>query len=57
MGWIGLVAGIAFILLAIFAGQLGLGGTTFGLKHLVLIVVGVVLVAGGLVVAMRGQPA
>lgn len=58
MGWIGLIVGIVLILLAIFAAQLGLGGTNLtGLKHIILLVAGVVLLVGGLVVAMRGQPA
>jgi len=57
VGWIGLVVGILLILLALFAAQLGLGGTTFGLRHIILVVAGIVLIAGGLFVAMWPQSA
>ena len=55
IGWLALVVGVILLLLAVFAAQLGLGGTTFGLKHLLVLIVGAVAVVGGLIVAMRGK--
>jgi len=52
-GWIVVVVGIVVLLLAVFAGQIGLGGSTWGLKHIVTLVVGIVLIAGGLFTALR----
>ena len=57
IGWLGLIAGIILILIAIFAAQIGLGGTTYGPKHIVVLVVGIVLVVGGLVTALRPSKA
>ncbi len=53
VGWLIVVVGVIVVLLAIFAGQLGLGGNTWGAKHIVALVVGIVLVAGGLFTALR----
>lgn len=57
IGWLGLIAGIILVLIAIFAAQIGLGGTTYGPKHIVVLVVGIVLVVGGLVTALRPSKA
>jgi uncharacterized protein YacL len=53
VGWLGLVVGIVLLLVAVFAAQLGLGGTTYGLKHIVVLVVGIVLAVAGLYIALR----
>lgn len=53
VSWIVVVVGVIVLLMAIFAGQLGLGGTTWGLKHIVTLVVGLVLIAVGLFTALR----
>jgi hypothetical protein len=53
-----LAIGIVVLLVTIFASDLGLGGTNMGgIKHILGLIVGVVLVAGGLYFAMRPQPA
>jgi CDP-diglyceride synthetase len=57
VGWLGLIIGIVCLLIAIFAAQLGLGGTTWGMKHIVVLAVGVVLIAGGLFTALRPSSA
>jgi len=57
VGWIVLVIGIVLLLIALFAAQLGLGGTTWGLKHIVTLVVGIILIAGGLFTAVRPSTA
>jgi hypothetical protein len=56
-GWAGVVIGIVLILVAIFAEQLGLGGATFGIRHILTLAVGIVLVGAGALVAMRSRPA
>jgi hypothetical protein len=56
-GWIVLAVGVVLLLVTIFAGDLGLGGTQYGAKHIVGLVLGVVLVAVGLYGAMRPAPA
>lgn len=56
-GWIGLVVGVVLVLLAVFAAPLGLGGTAFGLKHIVVLVVGIILAVAGLYVALRPEEA
>lgn len=53
LGWIAVVVGIIFVLLTFFGSQFGVGGTTLGPKHIILLVVGIVLIVGGLVVALR----
>jgi len=57
IGWVGVVIGIILVLVAIFAGQLGLGGAGLGPKHLVVLVVGIVLIVAGAIVAMRSSSA
>lgn len=52
-GWIVLAIGVVLLLVTIFAGDLGLGGTQYGIKHIVGLILGVVLVAVGLYGAMR----
>jgi hypothetical protein len=57
-GWIVLVVGVVILLATIFAGDLGLGGTNMGgIKHILGLIIGVVLIVAGLYVAMRPQPA
>jgi hypothetical protein len=56
-GWIVLAIGIIVLLATIFASDLGLGGTSYGIKHILGLVIGVVLIAGGLFVSLRPQPA
>jgi hypothetical protein len=56
-GWSGLVVGIILVLIALFAAPLGLGGTTYGLKHIVVLVVGIILAVVGLYVALRSEKA
>lgn len=57
VGWLILIVGVVAILLALFAAQLGLGGTTWGPKHIIVLVVGIVLIAGGLFTALRPSQA
>jgi len=54
-GWIALVIGVIVVLIALFGSSISpvFGGTTFGLKHIIVLVVGIVLVLGGIFVAMR----
>lgn len=56
-GWILLAIGVVILLATIFASDLGLGGTEYGIKHILGLIVGVVLVVGGLFVTLRAQPA
>jgi hypothetical protein len=53
IGWIAVVVGIICLLLAFFGSSLGIGGNNFGPKHIIILVVGIVLVVGGLVAALR----
>lgn len=53
IGWAGLIVGVILVLLAVFASDLGLGGATYGAKHIVVLAVGVVLALGGLIMALR----
>jgi hypothetical protein len=57
IGWIALAIGVVILLATVFASDLGLGGTEYGIKHILGLIIGIVLVAGGLFVAMRPQPA
>jgi hypothetical protein len=56
-GWILLAIGVIVLLATIFASDLGLGGTTYGLKHILGLVIGIVLAVVGLYAALRPQPA
>ena len=56
-GWIVLAVGVVVLLLTVFASDLGLGGTEYGLKHILGLVVGIVLAAVGLFAALRSVPA
>jgi hypothetical protein len=56
-GWVALAIGIVVLLATIFASDLGLGGTEYGIKHILGLIIGVVLAAGGLFVTLRPQPA
>lgn len=53
ISWVAVVVGIVLILVALLAAQLGLGGASFGLKHIVVLVVGIILLIGGLFTALR----
>ena len=53
VGWAGLIVGVILVLLAVFASDLGLGGTTYGAKHIAVLAVGIVLTVGGVVAALR----
>jgi len=53
IGWVGLIVGVILVLVAVFASDLGLGGTTYGAKHIVVLAVGIVLAVGGLIAALR----
>jgi|GEM_PF-7081381 len=53
IGWAGLVVGIVLVLIAVFAAQLGLGGTTYGAKHIAVLVVGIILALAGIFAALR----
>lgn len=57
VGWIAVVIGVLLLLVAFFGSQLGLGGTTFGPKHVVVLAVGVVVLVAGLYLALRRQTA
>lgn len=56
-GWIILAVGIIVLLITIFANDLGLGGTQFGIKHILGLIVGIVLAGIGLYAAFRPVPA
>ena len=56
-GWIILAVGIIVLLITFFASDLGLGGTQYGIKHILGLIVGIVLAAVGLYAAMRPVPA
>ncbi len=57
LGWAGLALGVVLILIAFFAADLGLGGTTFGPKHIITLVAGIVLVIAGAYAALRQSKA
>jgi len=57
IGWAGLALGVVLILVSFFAADLGLGGTTFGPKHIITLVAGIVLVVAGAFVAWRQSKA
>jgi hypothetical protein len=54
-GWIALAIGVLLVLIALFGSSISpiFGGTTFGLKHIIVLVIGIVLILGGIFVAMR----
>ena len=56
-GWIILAVGIIVLLVTFFASDLGLGGTEYGIKHILGLIVGVVLTLVGLYGAFRPAPA
>jgi hypothetical protein len=51
-GWIAVLVGVILALVAVFAEQIGIGGASFGLKHLAVLGLGIVLVVGGLGVSL-----
>lgn len=53
VGWVGVAIGVVALLVALFASQLGLGGTTWGAKHIAALVVGIILIVGGGLTALR----
>lgn len=53
VGWLGVVVGIILVLVAFLGSQIGLGGTTFGPKHIIILVVGLVVLVVGLYLALR----
>jgi hypothetical protein len=55
-GWIILAVGIVALLITFFASDLGLGGTQYGIKHIILLIVGIVLAGIGLYAALRPVP-
>jgi hypothetical protein len=56
-GWIALAIGIVILVVTIFASDLGLGGTEYGIKHILGLIIGIVLAAGGIFVTLRPQSA
>ena len=51
--WLAVALGVIVVLVALFGSAIGVGGTTFGFRHIVILIVGIVLVLGGIFVAMR----
>jgi hypothetical protein len=56
-GWIVLAIGVIVLIVTVFASDLGLGGTQYGAKHIIGLVIGIVLAVAGLYVALRPEPA
>jgi hypothetical protein len=52
-GWVAIVVGIILVLIALFGGQLGFGGTNLlGIRHVIAFVVGIVVLVVGAYLAL-----